>query len=157
MSISFNLGKLNTSPFSIGNPTLDMKANFINKYGTLASPYESLDSLGNQTFKTYWPILVSIVGIIVSIFCFIGSAKDKDPKTQKELERTTGKTILLGLAWFLLFSSIFGFGYGSYLYIAIYLPQYNDWFASLPIDAKSSLGSIKTIDNLVSRINSTQK
>lgn len=156
MSFSINLGSLgniSSLPVSFDVPSVNLKSDFINKYGSFAAPYDSIDSIGGQTFKTQWPMLASVVGIIFAVFCFIGSAKEVDPETKQELERSTGKSLLLGLGWLLLLSSIFGFGYAGYLYFAIYLPQYYKWLDSLPSDGKVSLGAIRTIDNLVSQIN----
>ena len=163
MSFSLNLGSLgtlSTSPLSgvsMGVPTFDLKANFVSKYGSYSTPYDNLDSIGNQTFKTQWPMLASIVGIFLAIFCFIGSAREVDPETKQEMERSGMKKFLLGLGWLILLSSLFGFGYGGYLYFAVYLPQYYKWLESLPSEAKVSLGTIKTIDSLVSQVNSKNR
>ncbi len=154
MSFSLNLGSLgtiNSAPISFSVPTVDLKANFVNRYGSYSMPYDSIDNLGGQTFKTQWPLLIGIVGVFAAIFSFVGSAREVDPATNELKERTAMKKFLFGLGWLLLLSSVFGFGYGIYLYIAIYLPQYNQWLKSLPSEAKVSLGAIKTIDNLVSQ------
>jgi hypothetical protein len=154
MSFSINLGSLgriSSSPVSLTVPTVDLKTNFVSRYGSYSMPFDSIDNLGGQTFKTQWPILVAVIGIILSVLSFAGSSREVDPETNELKERTAMKKFLFALGWLLLLSSVFGFGYGAYLYIAVYLPQYHLWFKSLPSEAKASIGAIKTIDSLVNQ------
>jgi hypothetical protein len=155
MSFSINFGSPN--PYSLTVPTVDLKTNFISKYGSYSYPFDSIDSIGGQTIKTSWPIIMAIIGIFITVFLFAGSQKEVDPETKKEKERTLLKQILYAFAWFSLFVTIFGFGYGGYLYFAVYLPQYGKWLNSLPSEAKISLGAINTIDNLVEQINAKNR
>ncbi len=141
MSSNFNFTN------SIGS---DLKTQFVADYGKLATGFVHVDPLGNQKFNTQWPILVIIIGIILSVFAYIGSRPDKDEKTGESKERTGLQKFLLGLTWLFILCAIFGAGYGAYLYFAIYLPEYFKWFETLPIEAKGKLGMITTIDKVSS-------
>ena len=137
MSWNFNITN------SIGT---DLKAQFIYDYGKLSSSLTHIDSLGNQKFNTQWPIIVIIGCIILSITLYINSKPEKDEKTGIDKQRTNMQKFLFGLTWLFILSSIFGAGYGAYLYFAIYLPEYYKWFNSLPLDGKTRLGMINTVD-----------
>ena len=141
MSLNFSFGNNQ----SVG---LDLKSRFVSDYGRYAESYNHIDNLGNQKFNTQWPYLVLVVGVILSIITFIASSPEKDAKTGLPKERTNMQKILLGLTWLFVLSSVFGAGYGLYLYFAIYLPEYYKWLESLPSDAKGKLGMIATVDRL---------
>lgn len=129
----------------------DLKTQFVSNYGNLSTGFAHIDSLGNQKFNTQWPLLVLIVGIILAILTYVGSKPEKDEKTGKDKDRTPMQKFLLGLTWLFILSSVFGAGYGAYLYFAIYLPEYFKWFESLPASAKTQLGMISTIDSIKSK------
>jgi len=129
----------------------DLKSQFVSNYGNLSTGFAHIDPLGKQKFNTLWPLIVLVVGIILAIMTYIGSKPDKDEKTGKEKERTGMKKFLLGLSWLFILCSVFGAGYGAYLYFAIYLPEYFKWFESLPTNAKTQLGMITTIDSIKSK------
>ena len=133
---------------SNANVGMDLKPGFVADYGKYSASYGHLDSLGNQKFNTQWPYIVIIVGIILSIVTFIAATPEKDAKTGLPKERTSMQQIYLGLTWLFILCTIFGSGYGLYLYFAIYLPEYYKWFDSLPADAKGRLGMILTIDKI---------
>lgn len=136
--------------FGLTNPTLGIKSNFVASYGSYAEPYDALDSMGYQKFNTQWPYLVAIVSLILMIVCFVYGKQEVDPKTKEPIEKTTGKKFLTGLGWLLLACTLFGTGYGTYLYFAVYMPQYAKWFESLPSQAKASVGMMTTLDRLTS-------
>ncbi len=129
----------------------DLKTQFVSNYGNLSTGFTHIDPLGNQKFNTQWPLLVLIVGIILAILTYVGSKPEKDEKTGKVKDRTPMQKFLLGLSWLFILSSVFGAGYGAYLYFAIYLPEYFKWFESLPTSAKTQLGMISTIDSIKSK------
>ncbi len=139
MSWNFNITN------SIGT---DLKTQFIADYGKLSSSFTHIDPIGNQKFNTQWPLIVIIVSIILAILSYVGSKPEKNEKTGIDLQRTTMQKFLFGLSWLFIFCSIFGAGYGAYLYFAIYLPEYFKWFNSLPIDGKTRLNMISTIDKI---------
>ncbi len=140
MSLSINL-----NPFL--NTSSNLKSNFISNYAQYAESYDNIDLIGNQKFNTQWPILVAIIMIVIAIILFIYTQKEKDIYG-KELERPTLKKILYNLALVLLVGSIFGFGYGTFLYLAVYLPEYYKWFNSLPPSAKANISMIYAIDKI---------
>ncbi len=132
--------------FSLSNSVgTNLKTNFIVDYGKFSSGFNYVDELGNQKFNTFWPIVVLIVGIILSAITFIGS------KPKKDEERNKWQKILFGLTFLLILCSVCGAGYGIYLYFAIYLPEYRIWFDKLPPEAKSQLSMISTIDTITKR------
>ena len=141
MSFNVNFGLSN----AIG---MDLKSQFVADYGTYSSKFDHLDPLGYQKINTQWPILVVIVGIILAVLTWVGSKPSKNEKTGQDNERTGMQKFLLGLSWLFILCSVFGVGYGSYLYFAVYLPEYFKWFEMLPRDAKTRLGMISTIDKL---------
>lgn len=143
--------------FGFGNPTLDVKSNFVATYGSYAEPYDALDSMGYQKFNTQWPYLVAFVSLILMIVCFSFGKQQVDPKTNKPIEKTTGKKLLTGLGWLLLVCTLFGTGYGVYLYFAVFMPQYTKWFESLPTQAKASVGMMTTLDRLTSSSNTNNQ
>jgi len=126
----------------------DLKTQFIADYGRLSTNFIHIDHLGNQKLNTQWPIIVLVAGIFLAVFAYIGSKPDKDEMTGEEKERTSMQKFLLGLTWLFALCSVFGAGYGAYLYFAIYLPEYFKWFNSLPSDAKAKLGMITSIDKI---------
>ena len=129
----------------------DLKSQFVADYGKLSSSFQHIDPLGNQKFNTQWPLIVLIVGIILSVLTWVVSKPEKDSETGKEKERTGLQKFLLGLSWLFILCSVFGAGYGAYLYFAIYLPEYFKWFNGLPLEAKTKLGMISTIDTIKSK------
>jgi hypothetical protein len=129
----------------------NLKTQFVANYGNLSTGYTHIDALGNQTMNTRWPIFVIIVGIIFAVVTWLYSKPETDPQTGKSTERNGLQKFLLGLSWLFVFCSVFGFGYGLYLYFGVYLPEYFKWFESLPIDAKTKLGMITTIEKINSQ------
>lgn len=126
----------------------DLKSQFVATYGVYSTNFIHLDPLGNQKINTQWPILVVIVGVILSVLTWVGSKPSKNEKTGKDNDRTIMQKFLFGLSWLFMLCSVFGVGYGSYLYFLVYLPEYFKWFEILPIDAKTRLGMISTISNI---------
>ncbi len=139
MSFNINFGQ---------SPEINLKSNFITNYGRYSQPFDKIDMMGNQKFNTLWPLFVGIIGVFASVGLFVKSKPASDPVTGKPLEKTDVQKLLYGLGWFMLASTIFGFGYAGYLYWFIYLPQYYRWFEKLPTDAKVAIGMISTIERI---------
>lgn len=138
-----------TNFFGLSNSIgVGLKSQFIADYGAYAYKFSHLDQLGNQKINTQWPLLVVIVTIILAVLTYIGSKPTKNEKTSKDNDRTIMQKILLGLSWLFILCSVFGIGYGSYLYFLVYLPEYYKWFEILPTDAKTKLGMISSIDKI---------
>ena len=131
-----------------GNPSLDLKSNFIVNYGSYAQPYDALDATGSQKFNTLWPYAVTIVSFFLMIFCFTYGKQEIDPKTNQPIEKTLNKKILTNLGFLLLLCTIAGTSWGFYLYFMVYSPQYAKWFNSLPSQAKASVGMMYTLDSV---------
>lgn len=129
---------------------IDLKSNFIEDYGSYAEPFDKLDYLGNMKTREVIILILCVVLAILSIVTYSYSQPDIDPQTKKELERTTYKKFLRGLMWLLIILTIIGFGYSGYSYLFLYLPQYYEWFKSLPKEAKTKIGMIKAIDSVKS-------
>lgn len=129
----------------------NLKTQFVSDYGKFSTGFEHIDPLGNQKFNTQWPLIVIIVSIILAVLSYIGSKPEKDEKTGTDKPRTNMQKFLFGLTWLFILCLIFGTGYGIYLYFAIYLPEYFKWYKLLPLDGKTRLGMITTVD----KINST--
>lgn len=138
------------------NPALDLKSNFIINYGSYAQPYDALDATGSQKFNTLWPYMVTVISLVLMIFCFIYGKEETDPKTNQPIEKTLGKKIATNLGFLLLLCTIAGTGWGVYLYFMVYLPQYDKWFESLPSPAKATVGMMYTLDS-VNSSNSNQQ
>jgi hypothetical protein len=139
-----------------GNPALDLKSNFIVKYGSYAQPYDALDATGSQKFNTLWPYMITVISFFLMIFCFTYGKEEIDPKTNQPIEKTPMKKMLTNLGFLLLLCTIAGSGWGFYLYLMVYLPQKTKWFNSLPDQAKASVGMMYTLDSLNSS-NSNQQ
>lgn len=137
--------------FGLGNPSLDVKSIFVTKYGSYAHPYDSLDATGYQKFNTQWPYLFAVLCFFLMVISFGLGGQTIDPETKKPIEKTTSKKFLTGLGILFLLCTLFGAGYGLYLYFAVYMTQYVQWFDSLPLEAKSSVGMMTTLDNLAAQ------
>jgi hypothetical protein len=126
----------------------NLKTQFVSNYGKFSTGFENIDPLGNQKLNTQWPIFIIVIGIILAVLSYVGSKPEKDEKTGADKERTNMQKFLFGLTWLFILCTIFGAGYGGYLYFAIYLPEYFKWFQSLPLDAKTMLSMITTVDKI---------
>jgi hypothetical protein len=137
--------------FGLVNPSLDVKTIFASKYGSYAIPYDSLDAIGHQKFNTQWPYFIAVLCFFLMFISFALGSQTVDPETKKPVEKTIGKKFLTGLGILFLLCTLFGVGYGLYLYFAVYMTQYVKWFDSLPFEAKSSVGVMSTLDNLAAQ------
>lgn len=150
MSLNISLFGNKENPLSSVVGSVDFEGNFLSKYGSYSSKYDALDPFGKQTFNTIWPFLVAIIGLFGMVIAFGYSSEEVDPKTELPIkgERPLWKKILYFIGWLLVFVMLFGAGYGVYLYFAVYLAQYNQWYSSLPLEAKTTLGMISAMNKL---------
>ncbi len=137
MDISFNPLNL------IQNNVVTSKMDFLNNYGKMSSNYNALTPLGEQ--NKVWFYFVLILSLILTGIFFYQSRKVKDVNGN-DIEPTNTKKIYKILAWIFLGISIILIFYSGYMYFFIYSPQYNEWFNSLPPDAKTQLNIIKSLD-----------
>jgi hypothetical protein len=144
MSFSFNPTGL------LQNQTTLSKVDFVNKYGDLAFKYDKLNATGEQKNALFY--FVPVILLILMIIFFSKSAQKVD-ENNKPIERTSSENILRILAWVSLVLLIVSTGYSGYMYFMLYLPQYNQWFSELPIDAKKQLNLINTLNAIASTSN----
>jgi len=142
-------------PVQIGmiNPSMNLKTDFITKYGSFASGFDSIDVMGGQTFNTTWPYLASAGAFVFMLFLFYLGSEEIDPNTNKPIPKTRMQIIYTRLGVIFFLGTLFGCGYGIYLYFAVFSPQHAMWYSKLPYDAKLELKSIHTIDNLTAQVN----
>jgi hypothetical protein len=132
----------------MNSPKKMLNIDFVTNYGSYAQPFDAIDSLGNQTFATRLPIFVSLATLFCSALLFSFGRQEYDSITKQYKDKTLKKKVLTVLGWLLLICTLGGFGYGIYLYFAVYMTQYAKWFESLPTEAKTSIGMIQTIQKL---------
>jgi hypothetical protein len=153
------------------NINTDLKSQFIADYGEYSARFIHLDPLGKQKLNTLWPYLVLVVGLILAILCYFSSRPDKKTNDEtnttqetneysklnimqkilyglQDKERNTMQKMLYGLSLFFILCSVFGVGYGGYLYLFIYMPEYFKWLDKLPNEGKIKLGMITSIDKI---------
>ena len=140
MRISFN-------PISLiqGN-VANSKVEFVKNYGNLAANYNDLTPLGEQ--KQVWFYFIIILSAILSGILFHISREEKDANGNV-IKPTTTKNIYKILAWICLAIFIISLIYSGYMYFFVYSPQYNEWFKSLPSDARNKLNIINSLNTIV--------
>jgi dipeptide/tripeptide permease len=116
-----------------------MKEEFFKKCKVDNILYPNLDGLGNQNFNILWPFIVTIIGIIITVFTFI-KTKPVIYGTEKEKQKERPYYIF-SLIVLTALTALFGF-YGIYLYIFTYLPESNKWLNSLTPDCQTKRESI---------------
>ena len=140
MNIGIPGMNLGITGISTGINTFAMKEEFFKKCKVDNILYPSLDGLGNQNFNTLWPFIVTIIGIIITVFTFI-KTKPVIDGSEKEKEKQRPYYIF-SLIVLTALTALFGF-YGIYLYIFKYLPESNKWLNGLTSDCQTLHGSIK--------------
>lgn len=114
---------------------------FTSQYGSYAEDFDLLNRDGSAIWKIWIFFIVFFIGIILGGITF-GASQPKKPAT----ERSTGQQILKLLGILLLISSFGSLAYYGYMYVFKYLPQYYEWFDSLPNGAKTMI-TLNTIMN----------
>jgi hypothetical protein len=125
---------------SVMNNLVNYKTNFISKYGSTTNNYDELDQLGQMNNAGIF-ILIFIFAVVLCILSFVFSSK---------YDRLSKYLYYFG--WFFLIVIIVTLGYGSYIYFFLYLPQWNEWYKTLPSQAKQDLMSIKTLNAVKSEL-----
>ena len=131
------------------NISTNTEIGFINKYGNLSLGYKTVGPLGNQKQTGYIGIMVILLFILIGLF--VATKDTIDPETKKVIPKTTVGKLLNYLKYGVLIMFIGSVGYSVYFYIFIYLVEYNKWFSSLPLVAKSELASINTMRNVLAQ------
>ena len=122
-----------------GVNTFAMKEEFFKKCKVDNILYPNLDGLGNPNFNILWPFIVTVIGIIITVFTFIKTKPIIDG-TEKEKQKVRHYYIF-SLIVLTALTALFGF-YGIYLYIFTYLPESNKWLNSLTPDCQTKRESI---------------
>ncbi len=139
MSFIFNPTKLAV------NQLVTNKLNFINTYGASTMNYDRLTATGEQKYA--WFYFIPVLTIITTIILFAKSVQKVD-ENNNPIERTTIEKTLRILAWISLIICVLSLIYSGYMYLFMYLPQYNKWFNELPIDAKQQLKMINSLESV---------
>lgn len=129
-----------------------IKTEFIQNYGSYASQFPALDSLGNQRSTGY--ILYSVFAFILMIIMFVVTQDKIDPVTKQTLPKTTIDNILTYFKYASIVLFLITLSYNGYMYFFVYLTQYGKWLLTLPDTAKASLLSINTLDSIIAQQNS---
>ncbi len=134
----------NFAQATVQNNMVDYKIDFISKYGSTTNNYNRLNQLGNmKNSSTY--ICIFICAIVLSIITFMLSYTYNNQHLLSKF--------LFYLGWFFVFILIVTLGYGSYIYIFVYTPQWNEWYSTLTPLAKQTLLSIDTLESVNTSLN----
>jgi hypothetical protein len=112
---------------------------FALRYGKYAEDLEYVSESGGQNWKTILPGGVAILCLIIG-FLFV--AKPKSDPTVPEKELTALQKVMKVFGFLLIFTALGGFGFYGYVYFTKYLPEYYEWFDSLPSEAKTELALV---------------
>lgn len=161
MNIDFgrfgNISNVGNIAYAAQGTSMNLKSDFIAKYGNYAQNFQYIDALGNQTTKTTYPYIIAfatfVLMIITSYFTKSEEQLTEEEKQNKKknIIRKIGKILVI----LFLLTAIGSVGYGAYLYFTVYLVDYGKWFASLPNEAKLSISAINSIDKLINSANSS--
>jgi hypothetical protein len=122
---------------TMGVNTFAMKEEFFKKCKVDNILYPNLDGLGNPNFNILWPFIVTVIGIIITVFTFI-KTKPVIDGTEKEKQKDRPYYIFS----LIVLTALFGF-YGIYLYIFTYWPESKKWLNSLTSDCQTKRESIE--------------
>jgi hypothetical protein len=132
------------------NTETNLSVDFINKFGSYSNNFSQITQIGGE--KHFWYYIVTGISIFLSvIFYFISKEEDKEdkPENKKPLSKKPGT-----IAFYILIAIMIGFiSYSIYRYFFVYKPEYNQWFSSLPNDARNLLASINTVRQAMNIIN----
>jgi len=124
---------------------------FVTEYGDYSEDYDFLSPSGTMNKNT--SVIISVILLIVSLVIIGSSTPKKDKKnSNKKIIRTTGQKVLLGIGLVFLVCSLGGFGFYGFLYVTKYLPEYNEWYQSLPKDAIEELTIIQGVSAMENEI-----
>lgn len=116
-------------------------SNFISKFGMYSNPYPYVSSDGSAT----WHVMLFIVG---GIFFLIGGNIMLFSSVEKE--KINYLLFIIGIL-FITGGTFLGLE-GSIRYIWEYLPQFNQWYQSLPEEGVQAYLTMKAIQSVLSKI-----
>lgn len=107
---------------------------FSYKYGKYAEDLEYVSPIGNPNWKVTIYITISILCFIIGIMLFFYSMINKVNNNSSILQKVINifKNVFLII-------SLFSFLFYLYIYFIKYLPEYNEWYQSLPEEAKNEI------------------
>jgi hypothetical protein len=126
---------------------------FALRYGKYAEDFEYVGTSGSPNFKTTIPVIIAFLCIVVAIL-FLSKANNSPNEPEKEL--TVLQKAMRVFGFLLLFAALGGFGFYGYLYFVKYLPEYYEWFDSLPSEAKTELALVSFANKFMNNTNNTQ-
>jgi hypothetical protein len=126
------------------------QSSFALRYGKYAEDLDYVSPSGGQNFKTMLPVGVAFLCLVVAIlFLSKGSKNPNEP--EKELSALQKAMRVFG--FLLLFAALGGFGFYGYVYWTKYLPEYYQWFNSLPSEAKTELALVSFANKFLNNNN----
>jgi len=132
--MNINIGIGGNNPFDTIGPSyktdINNKKKEFREKCTSKNTYSNLDEFGNPNFNTMWPVIVMIIGIIITGFIF-NKTKFITDVTGIQIENPYIVFISL-----IIVSALFGI-YAIYLYVYKYSPEYNKWLNSLSSECKT--------------------
>ena len=128
------------------------QSSFAMRYGKYAEDFEYVGASGGQGVRVILPVGVAIICLIVG-FLFI--AKPKSQMDQPDQPLTPLQKVMKVVGFLFIFAALGGFGFYGYLYFAKYLPEYYEWFESLPSEAKTELALVSFANNFMNNTNKT--
>lgn len=128
------------------------QSSFALRYGKYAKDFDYVGSSGGQGVRVILPIGIAIICLIVG-FLFI--AKPKSQIDQPDQPLTSLQKVMKVVGFLFIFAALGGFGFYGYLYFAKYLPEYYQWFDSLPSEAKTELALVSFANKFLNNTNNT--
>ena len=107
---------------------------FANRYGEYAKDLEYVGPSGSPNLTAIAPLIIGFITMILGII-ILANTNPKNPNDQPtELQK-----VMRILGFILLFSFFISLGFYGYIYMFKYMPEYYEWFESLPNAAKTEV------------------
>lgn len=136
------------------NPQMNLlqglnQSNFVSQFGTYADKFPYVQADGSAS----WQVVLVIVGAVISFVLGNGLtvfSYGEDPEKKTNKTTTNNIFFILGLMMVLIGSALGTEGLIRYL--LEYLPQYSQWYQSLPENGKMAYQQMKAMDAVISSI-----
>lgn len=128
-------------------------SSFAMRYGSYASDFEYVSADGGQGLKVILPIGVAFLCLVVGIM-FLSQASKNPNEPEKPLTPLQQAMRIFGIL--LMLATLGSFGFYGYTYFAKYLPEYYQWFESLPSEAKTELALMSFAQKFLNNNNNQQ-
>ena len=123
---------------------------FALRYGKYAEDLECVGPSGGQSWKTILPVGVTFLCFVIGIL-FLSKGSPDPAQPEKPLSPLQQAMRVFGIL--LLITALGSLGFYGYTYFAKYLPEYYEWFDSLPSEAKTELALISFADKMLNTNN----